>query len=218
MTLVGTVPPSLGLLLETAPRDKPVAVLLRHAERGRLPAGDAGNSEPITVGGQRSAKALGAMLGVRVKTLRSSPVLRCVQTAEVLRDGVGADLPIIPDRLLGDPGIFVRDGETAWQNWLDLGHEGVMEWLVSGQGSLPGMANPTKAAETLVRHMVSSAGEHPGIHVFVTHDSLLAATVGRLLGPVIGSTNWPLYLEGLFAWGDGGCVRTAFRDRCSLLR
>lgn len=198
--------------VERIHRDRPIAVLLRHAERDPLPDGDAGNAVEITAEGRRLAEYLGSAFGARLRTLHSSPVLRCLQTAEAVREGAKAELPIQPNRLLGDPGIFVRDGDLAWQNWGALGHAGVMQWLISGQERLPGMADPKPAAYALVRHMVSLAGKEVGIHLFVTHDSVLAAVVGRLLGPIIDSADGPRFLEGLLAWKEGRNIHVGFRE------
>ena len=68
--------------------------------------------------------------------------MRCVQTAEALRAGASVEIPIVVDRLLGDPGVFVVDEKVAWANWEERGHEGVMAHLVSGHEPLPGMAAP----------------------------------------------------------------------------
>jgi len=135
-----------------------------------------------------------------------------VQTAQALQVGAAVDLPIVRDRLLGDPGIYVVDGKRAWPNWETLGHEGVMEHLVSQDGPLPGMADPDPAARFLVQHMLSAAGDEPGLHVFVTHDSLVTATAARLLGESLGTDAWPWYLEGAFFWRENGDNCVAYRE------
>jgi hypothetical protein len=129
----------------------------------------------------------------------------------VRREGAGIDLPIENDHLLGDPGAYVLDGHRAWSNWQSLGHEGVMTQLVTASEALPGMARPDEAARFLVDQMLAIAGEEPGIHVFVTHDSLVTATAVRLLGQPLGVKEWPWYLEGAFFWRDGEGTQVAYR-------
>lgn len=206
------IPPSVLDHLERVPRDRAVVVLLRHSVRDQLPAGDVGYTLPITEIGQRLARKLGELLRGRLRTLRTSPLVRCLQTAESLRAGAGADGSIVTDRLLGDPGVYVIDGGRAWSNWERLGHEGVMRHLVSKAQALPGMARPDEAARFLVHHMLAVAGEEPGVHVFVTHDSLVTATAARLLGHPLGSRDFPWYLEGVFFWRDESGLCTAYRD------
>lgn len=206
------IPPSVLTHLVRIPVDRPVALLLRHSVRDRLPPGDAGNALPITNIGRRLARGLGSLLGERLRTLHTSPVLRCAQTAEALREGAAARCAITSDRLLGDPGVYVLDGRRAWSNWERLGHEGVMHHLTTESEPLPGMARPDEAARFLVQHMLAIAGEEGGIHAFVTHDSLVAATAARLLGEPIRPDEFPWYLEGAFFSRVEGDVHAVYRD------
>lgn len=206
------IPPSLLRNLEKAPIDQPVVLLLRHSVRGPLPLGDAGNCVPITEAGWRIALELGRKLGPNLQTLHSSPVPRCLQTAQALREGAGLDTGILESRLLGDPGVYVLDSESAWNNWKTLGYEEVMRHLVSEDEALPGMARPDEAAWLLVHHMLFSAGDRSGIHVFITHDILITATVARLQGTHHGPSDWPWFLEGALFWRSKQGVCVAYRE------
>jgi broad specificity phosphatase PhoE len=206
------IPLSVLRLLERAPTDRAVVVLLRHSVRDDLPPSDAGYVLPITDVGRRLALELGGLLGSRLRTLHASPLLRCVQTAQALAEGAGVPLAVVPNRLLGDPGVFVLDGRRAWANWERLGHEGVMRHLVSETAALSGMARPDEAARFLVQSMLGEAASRPGVHVFVTHDSLVTATAARLLGKPLGLDDWPWYLEGAFFWPSEDGVHAAYRD------
>lgn len=206
------IPSSVTRLLEEAPIDRAVVVLLRHSVRDQLPAGDAGYVLPITDIGRRLAIELGEILRGRLRTLHASPLIRCIQTAEALAKGAQAKLSIIPNRLLGDPGAFVLDGQRAWMNWEQLSHEVVMDHLVTETEALPGMARPDEAARFLVRSMLAVAAGEPGVHIFVTHDSLVTATAARLLGGKLGFNDWPWYLEGAFFWETENGLHTMYRD------
>ena len=207
------IPPSVTRWLAEVPEDAPIAVLLRHSVRGPLPRRDAGNAVPLTRDGARLARCLGRALGDRLRALHTSPLPRCVQTAEALRFGAEVDIPIVSDRLLGDPGVYVVDARRAWSNWETLGHEAVVQSLVSGSPALPGMADPDRAARRLVRHMLATAGHRPGLHLFITHDFVITVTVARLLAVPLGQEDWPWYLEGAFFRQGDGCISTAYRDR-----
>jgi len=206
------VPTSLLRNLEQIPVDLPVALLLRHSVRDEIPPGETGNEVPITEVGKDIALKLGQKLGAGLKSLHSSPLSRCVQTAEALRLGAGVDARIVESRLLGDPGVYVLDGHLAWSNWETLGHEGVMRHLVAEKRALPGMAQPDEAARFLVQSMLSSADGAPGIHVFVTHDVLVTATVARLQGVRHEPADWPLFLEGALFWRSKLGVHVVYRD------
>src|SRR5512137_2149319 len=125
------IPPSVLRHLERIPADRPVVLLLRHSVRDDLPDNDAGYAMPITDVGRRLAIELGERLRGRLRTLHASSFLRCLQTAEALRKGAGVELTIVPDKLIGAPGVFVLDGRRAWPNWERLGYEGLMEHIVS---------------------------------------------------------------------------------------
>jgi broad specificity phosphatase PhoE len=207
------IPPSLLRGLEELPKNRPIAVLLRHSVRDDLPPGIAGYSLPITEAGTQLAQELGGLIGARLRSLHTSPLPRCVQTADALNLGSDASLSIVYDRLLGDPGVYVIDGQRAQLNWDNLGHEGVMQHLVTSDEALPGMAQPGPAARFLAHHMLTMAGDDPGLHLFVTHDSLVTATVARLLEQQLGSDAWPWYLEGAFFWRDYDDLHIKYRDQ-----
>ncbi len=206
------IPASVLRWLDESPRDRPVVILLRHSVRPCLAPDDAGYSLPLTEDGVRLATDLGRRLGDRLRTLHASPLLRCVQTAEAMRAGAGVNLTVTTDRLLGDPGVFVHDGHLAWRNWQSMGHEGVMSHLVSDDAALPGMASPAPAARFLVHHMLAHAGDRVGVHVFVTHDSLVTAAAARLFDEPLGRDAWPMYLEGALFWREGDALHAAYRD------
>ncbi|MDP2341485.1 MAG: histidine phosphatase family protein [Deltaproteobacteria bacterium] len=216
--IVWQIPPSLRRQLATAPTRRPVVLLIRHSVRDELPPADAGYTLPITEVGRDLARELGAVLGTRLKTLHASPLIRCVQTAEAIGDGAGVALNTERDRLLGDPGVFVLDGRQALAHWQTLGHEGVMAQLVSGSAAMAAMARPDEAARFLVHHMLAVAGDVAGVHVFVTHDSLVTATAARLLGLPLGPDSFPWYLEAAAFWRVEDGVHTTYRDFTSVRR
>lgn len=211
--IVWQIPPSVLRHLAELPQDRPVVLLLRHSVRYDLPPDTPGNDVPLTEIGRALARDLGAVIGPRLRSLHSSPIPRCVDTALALRDGAGLSGEVTENRLLGDPGAFVLDGATAWGNWQRLGHEGVMARLASGPDVLPGMADADAAARFLVHCELAQAGQDAGVHVFVSHDSVIAATASRLLGQSHGPAEWPWYLEGaFFLRADDGSIRCLYRD------
>jgi broad specificity phosphatase PhoE len=205
------IPPSVLHWLPEMPADRSVALLLRHSVRPPFEPGDDGYALPLTMEGVALARDLGERLGSRLSTLHTSPLLRCVQTAAALRDGAGVACEIVSDHALGDPGVYVLDDRLAQHTWLELGHEAVMAHLVSGEGMLSGLADPDDAARRLICHLLAP-GRSAGLHVFVTHDSLVTATVARTLGRRLGKGDWPLYLEAAFFWREASGVGVAYRD------
>jgi broad specificity phosphatase PhoE len=99
------IPASTSQWLAEVPLDAPVAFLMRHSERGELPIGEICNEMSITEVGARLATELGRVMRGRLRSLRTSPVLRCVETAACLQRGADYDQAVMRDHLLGDPGV-----------------------------------------------------------------------------------------------------------------
>lgn len=196
-------------VLRSIPEDRPSALLLRHAERPPLSWDESDYTLPITDEGARASRALGALLGVRLRGLHTSPLTRCMQTARAIGEGAGVAQALVSDRLLGDPGAFVVDAVKAQQTWIELGHARAMAYLTGADPEpLPGLAAPATAAQRLVDHLLSPA-RLPGVHVFVTHDSVIAATVAQLAGRALVSEGWPQFLEGALFWRGASGVEVA---------
>lgn len=193
-----SLPASVEHALAGAPRDRPVAILLRHGARESIPEGSVGYDLPITPAGRLQAEHLGTRLGPDLRALFSSPLARCTETAAALARGAEVDLPIRTSKLLGDPGAFVADDQLAWTNWQELGHEGVMRHLGRRSEALPGMVPRAQATATLRDWMLQEAGEEPGFHLFVTHDALVLPFAAELEDRVFEEEEWPGFLEGVW--------------------
>lgn len=189
--------------LAQAPEDRPILVLLRHAAREKIPEGETGAELPITRSGVLASEEFGRLLGARLRGLSTSPLLRCVQTAEAVLRGSGRDLAIAPSRSLGDPGAFVEDPEAAWRNWLRLGHRGVLTELARGGAGLPGMLDVADGASRLIDFMRTRAANLVGVHLFITHDSLVLPVMAHRRGAPVPPEDWPGFLEGVWLDGSG---------------
>ncbi len=206
-------PADLPRLPRGTPNDRPVALLMRHAERPPIAAGEHGADLALTAPGRRSAEALGAALGPRLQRLSTSPIRRCRETAEALRRGANVYIEIVDDRLLGDPGVFVRDPDLAWTHWQTMGNNAVIEHLAWSDRPLPGLAPPAEAAHQLAQHMALALhGALPGLHLFLTHDAILYPTFSRMLPSARGRHGWPAFLEAAAVWHATDHSIFAYRD------
>lgn len=68
------------------------------------------------------------------------------------------------------------------------------------------------AARSLLEHLCSHLGGGPAVHLFVTHDSVLAPFVARLLSRPLRRMEWPRYLDGMALWQVQGGLTVRFRD------
>lgn len=187
-------------LIQSVPQDLPVALLIRHSARNDIANGETGIEVPLNDLGVRMCEELGRELVGRVRSIRSSAVLRCVQTAQLLGETAGSDKSVLLDKQLGAPGVYVVDEQVAWGNWLKHGNEGVIRHLVSGTGALPGMADPVTVAKTFVAYLLDCIDGESDLHLFVSHDSVVTPTVARALDQILPIDQWPEYLDAAAFW------------------
>ncbi|HLK99055.1 MAG TPA: histidine phosphatase family protein [Myxococcaceae bacterium] len=207
----------LGLRVRV-PSGVPLALLLRHAERPPLPPHEPGTEVALTAAGREACQRLGQALGHQLLGLNTSPVPRCLETAEILRAGAGASCPVVQDRMLGDPGVFVVDPKQAWTSWLGWGADAIARALMTGHEVPPGFAEPGQATRALAAHLSRHLPAAPGVHVFVTHDTLLGPFVAQGLGRVLNAELWPGFLHGALLWRDGAQLVLAYREWAGVVR
>ena len=121
-------------LLDMVPKGAAVAMVIRHAEREDIAPGTFGHDVPLTQRGRHAAHRLGTGLSCRtVGIMNTSPLPRCIQTAQAVIAGAGWATEALPDPLLGDPGPFVVDPDAAGKLFLDVGIEAVVSQQAGGR-------------------------------------------------------------------------------------
>lgn len=206
--------------LSLLPSDRPVGLLVRHAERPPLAYGELGLSYSLTEQGRDAARRLGVEIGGRLRSCRTSATLRCRETAELICSGT--DVPVVPDQMLGEPSVLIVEPEIAVQNWKRLDNDGVIRHLATSDEALPGMRAAPEAVALLTEHLVRSLAAPTGgpaaagIHVFVTHDVVLATFVSRTLR--LGEAIWPGYLQAAGLWCEGPHLLLAWEGRIEQAR
>jgi broad specificity phosphatase PhoE len=194
-----TIPTSLLYDYERIPRDRQVALLMRHS--ARFPIIDPADTYIITLTeeGVRMAEELGEILG-RTHLggrLLASPVNRCLATAEAIARGAGWPGTVEVDERLSHPHI-----EPAWDQY----NRGEVN------GVLPG---PVRAALDLV---LDYPDNQPVLDILVTHDTVVGTLAGCLLKAPVQREYWPGFLEGLFVWKFENGVHVRWRGEERVLR
>jgi len=172
-------------------------LLIRHAERPTIPDQEIGNDVALTPQGVQDSMKFGAHLSESVVSISSSPIARCVQTAKIIADVKGyPEEHIVTCRDLGDPGFVIDDGSVAWSHWQEKGHEAVNQYLLDGKERWSGFADLHQAVsdfrEKIRAKLIDSPG---GVHVWVTHDTILAAFASRVLPKSLSLNEWPNFLD-----------------------
>lgn len=191
-----------------------IVLFLRHGEREAVASHEFPRHDaPLTHDGRRAARALGQQFGSRLGSIRSSPVPRCIETAQHLLSGSGIECDVGEDRQLGDPSVFVTDGRLAMESLNGLGFHQAARRLGEGE-ALPGFADPDHAAGQFVSLAESLLTVQAVVHVLVTHDLMLSTFVARITGQPLPELEWPGYLHGVMLWREqeGLCLRYGVRE------
>ena len=211
MNTVDGVQRTLALLADV-PRDADVALVLRHAEREPIASGTYGNDVPLTERGTHSAHRLGKALSSRSSSaIITSPLPRCVQTAQAIIKGAGWNAPAVADHRLGDPGPFVAAPELSGPVLLQIGPRAMAQRQLTETEPSPGMRAADQGVELLLNLIRPHLAERGLVSLFITHDLVLAVLVGKLYGLNVGEFKWPDYLDALMVWKTSGELRFRWR-------
>jgi len=171
-------------------------ILVRHAERPEIPEHSIGNEVLLTPKGIEDTRSFAKRISSPVISIQSSPIARCRQTSEIIADVVGFRREaIIDNRDLGDPGFIIKNSDDAWVHWQEKGHERVNEYLLSGTDQWEGFEDLDHAVEVFddkIRKQLSLLSN--GLHVWVTHDTVLATYASRIMSSRLKINQWPQYL------------------------
>lgn len=176
-------------------------ILLRHAERPSIPDNQVGNEAMLTEKGKQDSLLFASQIDGTVVRIKSSPIGRCIQTAELIATETGYPANEIETScLLGDPGFIIEDGELAWKHWQEKGHSAVNQHLLSGKEHWDGFSDLNKAVNMMTEVIQSQlAQSDPGVHIWVTHDTILATYASRILPRPLSMDQWPDFLGFLTA-------------------
>jgi broad specificity phosphatase PhoE len=171
-------------------------LLIRHADRDKIPAGEFGNNVLLNETGKERAFNFGKELSkFKVNKIFASPVQRCVQTAECIVKGYGKPLEIIQSIELGNPGLHISDDQIAGKFFLTEGFD-ELYYRITHNIEIPGIAVTKQFNEKMTNFLTENSKEKC-ITVFVTHDLLIAHYHFSINGKIYTKNNWVKYLGGL---------------------
>ncbi len=170
--------------------------IVRHAERPIIPPSEVGNDIMLTKQGKLESRLFGQHITQPVISIRTSPIGRCRQTAELIAAEVGIKNSDIENTTeLGDPGFIIEDGALAWLHWQEKGHSVVNQYLLTGSERWLGFVDlelGVKALCTRIKTLLMQT--ELGSHVWITHDTILATLASRALVNPLSLSEWPEFL------------------------
>lgn len=173
-----------------------ISLLLRHADRDNIPQGSFGNEVLLNEKGKQNAQSFGEQLIERkISRIFTSPVGRCVQTAEFITKGYGSSIEIIETTALGAPGLHIKDENIAGEFYLQYGFDEMYKRFMKGE-EIPGMANVDELNYGITNFIKQNSIENETT-VFITHDMLIAFYHFSINKKVYSKDNWINYMTGL---------------------
>lgn len=173
-----------------------IALLLRHADRDNIPEGTFGNEVQLNEKGKHNALLYGASLvDVKVNRIFTSPIERCVQTAEYITKGYGKSVEIIETTALGAPGLHISDERIAGEFFLEYGFDEMYRRFIKGI-EIPGIPS-LKELNQRITHFLNENTTKNGKTLFITHDMLIVFYHYSINGRIYSKDNWVDYMTGL---------------------
>lgn len=183
--------------------DGKYSIFIRHGDRDKIPDGEFGNEVELnSLGKYRSVEYGIEISNMRINTIYTSPVIRCVQTAENIVRAIGRKIPIELSTLLGDPGAFVYDGKLAGEKYMELGFEDCYNSLLN---HIPVEGNrDISEGAALLNDFFNRTAVKDGVNIFISHDMIIALYAYESFGKsyTLGD-NWVKYLGGLIFKSNG---------------
>ncbi|HRK28594.1 MAG TPA: histidine phosphatase family protein [Chitinophagales bacterium] len=184
------------ILKHYSEQDK-LSLLIRHGDRYPIPPESFGQNVLLNDEGKKNSLNFGKKLAtLNINRILTSPVQRCIQTAELISKGYGKDLDIIVTTALGEPGLHISDAVAAGNFYLRHGFNQMYELFLQ-EAMVPGVP-PIKELNKSITDFLTEQTAQNGITIFVTHDMLIAFYHYSLDKTVYNiKTKWINYLTGL---------------------
>ena len=182
--------------------DERVFFLVRHAERDHIKPTDAdyGAHVGLTERGRAQALALGRCIPADGgMVFYSSPVGRCVETAQFIAKGRGLeDAHVEPLEGLGN--FFVQDYDEFTKVLRAGFYEGICEWLQNEREGKPrkeieAFCPLASRSEEMLAMMLEKGCER--VNIFATHDAWSVPCLAHFCGMAFTPQRWMNFLTGM---------------------
>jgi broad specificity phosphatase PhoE len=182
---------------------KNVAILMRHADRGRIISG-VNEDEPLNELGIKNSIEFGKKLrrydSVKIFT---SPIGRCIRTGEAILQGIEKNGHILQSNMLGEPGPFVFDKELAKGAFKEFSTRGVVKNQIA-RVEMAGI-RPLEEGCELLRSLIESEiniNAKNNLLIFITHDAIIVPFIHLYTGEMFDKEHWIAFSDGAIIMKD----------------
>lgn len=147
-----------------------MSYIIRHAEKLNSSV-----HAPLSMKGKEDAHEFGLQLqtdNIEIDLIISSPIQRCMQTAENIISGYQKKIPIIESKLLGDPGVYVNDDQMAMKTFETFELIEIINMQLSGT-ILDGFEHVDVASEKLLSYMQQQTNKV----LYISHDVIITTFI-----------------------------------------
>ncbi len=201
------LPDSMVSSVNLLPDCKRLILFTRHSLRERSDGkGFASYQLPLTSKGRVLAKSWGRWLDSNLPYSLdtdsiSSPIARCIDTAQLMQEGAGLQRAIAHQSLLVEPGSLVTDPNTVTTVFKEIGVLNFINRFL--QGNIEGTKNAYQGGLDILSLFYQNQPEQNHLMLAVSHDTLLSAFLAVMFDiPEIDWNDWPKMMEGVFLWFD----------------
>ncbi len=208
-----TIPESYINGLNMIPKNTPIAVIMRHAERFDIKRGEVGLEVPLTKDGEKSAFKLGSeYLKGKISSIYSSYVERCIHTGENILKGVGnINIKIEPLAILAGDEIFINDFMKMSDFYMTNGMLALLD-LAYDRKKIVGLNNVEASVYKFINIVLEKIENQNAINLFITHDMFISLIAGEIFRHKTTGENWPDFMEPIFIWKEGSDIKLFFRN------
>ena len=176
--------------------DQRLSLVIRHADRDEIPHGSFGNEVFLNEKGKENSLKFGEGLSeFKINRIFTSPIERCVQTAEEIVKGYGKNIEIIKTKALGNPGLHIYDDKLAGEYFLQNGGFEMYQHFTEGK-IISGVYSIEEMKLSMTNFINENTTEN-GLTLFISHDMIIAMYHYCLNKMIYTKENWINYLSGL---------------------
>ena len=173
-----------------------ISLLLRHSNREDIPIGTFGNEILLNEKGIQNAICFGeSLIEKKINRIFTSPIKRCIQTAEYITKGYGKSVEIIETVALGSPGLHISDEKIAGEYFLENGFDEMYNRFMQGI-KIPGIPSVSELNHRITSFLKEKTTQN-GRTLFITHDMLIVFYHFSINKKVYTKDNWVNYMTGL---------------------
>ena len=182
-------------------KQKTNILLIRHSERYQLPQEGFGMEVSLTPKGIEMAKEFGNKIQQFElnQTIYTSPIKRCVQTAENIAKNYSHKTKISQSSMLGLPSVFVNDGQKAGETFKSMTQYQFYRKYISNI-YLEGWNDFEKSCIELDDFFRSSASKE--LTLFISHDIIVMFFIYFKTGKIFSENEWLNFLDGIIYSND----------------